>query len=167
MSKKVRDQGFHSSLLTLNLNGTTHRTLLVLVVIAALAIVGNLQGGTANAFDQDSMRGLLIGLGLFAAGFLVYDYVFVMLAARYPVSLGMDKLILFGIEGLFAVLVTMTGVLTWILSDTHIMPATLISSAALLAIVALGMLPLRWLLGTVAASRGWIPVTKKVSRKRR
>ena len=170
MAKKSSVAGFHSSLLSLNMNGTTNRTLLVLVVLAALAVVGNVQGGAVNSIDVDPLRNVLIGLGLFAAGFMVYDYLFVRLSQRYPVVLGLDKLMLFGVEGLFVIMLTMTGVMTWVAADTQVLSGTLLSSAALMSIVAVAMLPIRYGLGAIAADKGWVRRPKaavKAKAKRR
>lgn len=167
MPKKVKTNGFNSSLLSLNTTGTKHRTLLVLLVLSVLVVVGNVQGGAVNAVDELPLRNALIGLGLFGAGFAVYDYIFVAFTKRYPVALGLDKLILFGIEGLFVAMLAMTGVVTWAVADTQIISATLLSSAFLLTIIAVALLPARWGLGAIAADKGWVGRPKVTKKKRR
>lgn len=167
MAKKAKVEGFNTSLLSLNRTGTTHRTLLVLIVIAVLVVVGNVQGGAANAIDGIPLQNATIGLFLFAVGFLAYDALFVRLSRRYPVALGFDKVLLLGTEGLFVALLTMTGVLTWIAADTEIIGATLVSSSVLLSIFAVAMLPLRYGLGAIAADKGWVRKPKTVKKKRR
>lgn len=167
MAKKAKVEGFNSSLLSLNRAGTTNRTLLTLTVLVALVVVGNVQGGNQNAIDVMPLTNAMLGLALFGLGFMVYDYIFVKFAQRYPVALGLDKLILFGIEGLLVIMLVMTGVVTWVAADTQILSATLLSSAMLLAIVAAAMLPIRWGLGTIAADKGWVRKPKAAKNKRR
>lgn len=167
MAQKAKVEGFHSFLLSLNITGTTNRTLLVLVVLTALAVIGNIQGGKVNAIDELPLLNVLIGLGLFGTGFMVYDYLFVRLAQRYPMVSSLDKLMLFGVEGLFVILLAMTGVITWIAADTNVLSGTLLSSAFLLSIVAIAMLPLRYGLGAIAADKGWVRKPKKAVAKRR